>query len=126
MVKVDKFTISKKCYAFKPGTLHENVGQGKYSFYSIEVFYYKKKDGKLCACFGKLWRYAPRGLSNEEEFVNTYNFPSGADMVASWDGTSFIGTQIYEHIVDYVAELKPILKNYPATPEGYTGWFRNS
>lgn len=135
MIKSEKFSISKKHYAFDPNSI--SVGDGPlYSQASIETqpdlaevrwisvqcFYYKKKDDKIMACFGRV-RWLARPPFTYERFIEgKYE----GDPYAQWDGTNFIGTSVYADIVDFVKELDPILKSYPAIPDGYDGWYKNT
>tara|TARA_B100001250_G_C19754054_1_gene769230 strand:- start:341 stop:739 length:399 start_codon:yes stop_codon:yes gene_type:complete len=130
MIKSEKFSISKRHYAYLKGSLEERKDPydpkrdtAKYSYYTLQVFYYKKKNGLIEACFGTIWNYAPQGLS-EKDFVAQYSSAYGSDPYAQWGGTHFLGTSVYKDIVRYVKELDPVLKKYPAIPEGYVGWFK--
>lgn len=127
MIKSDKFTISTRNYAFKKGSLRSyNPGNNWYDgWWVMDVFYYKKKDGKIAACFGQVHVIEKTNRLTEKEFIEKYRATYGPNMIASWNGTDFIGTSNYESIVQYVEELRSLLNNYPEIPKGYTEWYKN-
>lgn len=132
MIKYDKnFAISKKLYSFKKGSLnynhHSDEGsRGPYGRYTMDVFYYKKKDGLIAACFGEVWDYAERGLS-EDQFIEQYRSSYGPNMIASFDGKHWNGDDNrWSMMVDYVGELNLLLQAYPEIPNRYRGWYVNS
>ena len=127
MIKSDKFTISTRNYAFKEGSLrpYHQSNDWYNGWWVMDVFCYKKKDGKTAACFGQVHVIEKTDNFTEEEFIKKYRATYGPDMLASWNGADFIGTSNYESIVQYVEKLRPILRNYPEIPNGYKGWYKN-
>lgn len=116
LVKLDKFTPSRRPYALSP--VAYTVSHG--CLY-VDAIWAGRKNGRTTASFGHLWGRYP----SIEEFIEKIDMRYGGTSFAKWDGETLItpsGVTETLH-AQYVDMLDAALRAFPAVPEGYDGWY---
>lgn len=117
LVRLDKFTPSKRPYALDLGAYTRSHNR-----LHINAIWAGRKDGRTTASFGSLSAY---GIETVEELIEKIDMRWGGDSFAKWDGDILItpsGVTQKLH-QQYVEMLGAALNNFPAVPDGYEGWY---
>lgn len=136
--KVNKFYKSRRQFAvdlssFKVRSYYpsryingEEVQDKQLSYSAtVNVLYFKKKDGVLAVYKGVLWDYfgniKPKDVMEFLELCNTRRY--GPRVIVKWDGKGIWGIDNLEDAIEYKKELDPILSSYPEVPSKYDTWW---
>lgn len=117
LVKLDKFSPSKRPYAFRWETFSIN-GWG---LASVEAIWPGRKNGRTTASYGHLTgRHA-----TPEEFIEQVDMRYGGYSIGKWDGENLITDQsrAMRYCSSLAEQLDIILRGFPAVPDDYEGWF---
>lgn len=130
MIREDRFLISRKPYAVDLNSLRgsrteTSRGRNDYSFSGrIDAVWFRRRKGITVACIGELWDLQHPEPTTGREFLEQHEDGRyGGDCIGRWDGESYWGNVTLEQQREHLAVLVPMLANYPAIPEGYSGWW---
>jgi hypothetical protein len=129
MIHSDKLVISKRPYAFRLDTYRfgtSTTWRGDMHRGLIQAVWFRRRRGQTVACVGEL-----RGTLLNRQPADALDWlrllgwdPHGGDCRGRWDGERYWGAQEPEVMEQHLALLRPMLANYPAIPDGYSGWWR--
>lgn len=134
MIREDRFLISRKPFAvdlasFRDGELYDHGG--RFSVHAkVDAVWFRRKDGATRACLGVLGLWSQNLKSPVDPLdpvaVLSADLDSryGGDCYGRWDGHGYWGAEDPSVVAEHLALLRPMLDNYPAVPEGYSGWYR--
>lgn len=133
MIREDRFLISRKSFAIDlttvTGDQHERGDLIAFSGRANAVWY-RRQNRVTRACIGTLMlfsHYLPERLDlDDPHAILTADLDGryGGDCHGRWDGTGYWGAEDLDIQAQHLAILRPMLANYPATPEGYDSWWR--
>ncbi len=130
MIREDKFLISRKPYAVDLSTLRGGCvdtpsGRNPYSYDGrIDAVWFRRRKGETVACIGTLWDYQYPEPADAAQFLAQHEDGRyGGDCIGRWDGDSYWGNVTLAEQERHLAILRPMLANFPAIPDGYSGWW---
>ncbi|MFE7972978.1 hypothetical protein [Streptomyces shenzhenensis] len=127
MHREDHFLISRKPYAIDLDSLTRSERDpGKtWAWYSVNAVWFRGRKTQPVACLGTL-----RTIIDDPAPADAADFLArftdgryGGDCHGRWDGENYWGAQKPFEIDLHLAQLQPMLANYPAVPPGYDGWW---
>jgi len=137
MIREETFTQSHQPYAVNLASLlvteRKDPTGGGAGYFRAEVlavwFRRKRPRGGATvltqACAGRLWDYQDAEPANARAFLAAHTDGRyGGDCQARWDGMELWAPGATEpERAEYLRLLRPMLKAYPAVPDGYDGWW---
>jgi hypothetical protein len=131
MIKDEKFVLSRRPYAVDLGSLSTSETTDSSNVYgSVRAVWFRRRRAgysgpmRTVACMGELREYQPPPR-DAQQFLEQYDDGRyGGDCKARWDGETLWAPEATEgQRQAFLAVLEPMLKNYPALPEGFDGWW---
>jgi hypothetical protein len=138
MKREDKFMISRAPYAIRHDTFlvkekfptytnpdgSSRRGEKPYYTMTVEAVWFRRKSGILSAHYGHLWDSSNEPPADLLAWIeNDWDGRYGGNCVARWDGESWWGGVTWRRQQELQPLLDDMLKNFPAAPEGYDGWW---
>lgn len=114
----DKFSFSEFFYAIN----FDSINNSNSVFTTVDAIWFKKKDGIVAVCKGTLWAMTSNSQT-VDDFIMNFDGRGGGNTHFKWNGTEMWSVNnVFLDMIEVHRELDPILRNFPAIPEGYTGW----
>lgn len=122
--------ISTRVYAInikamQTGEVHSTDDGRLICWYKIPAVWYKRKDGVTYACYGEIHAISEKGKSFKQLLADDslrYITPI-VYLVGRYDGKTFWGETDLDKQRRIIKLLKPMLKEIPSVPLGYSGWY---
>jgi hypothetical protein len=119
----DKFLISKRPYAVDLSSLR-TTNRASYYDCRITAVWFRRRRGDTVACIGTLWDFQDELPATGIEMLERHDDGRyGGNCAGRWDGTGYWGAEELDKQAAHLEILKPMLEHYPATPEGFDGWW---
>jgi hypothetical protein len=132
MIRETKFLISRKPYAIDLDTVagSQQPRGDRWAFRgTCNALWFRRRRNTTIACLGTLdlWsHYLPTALDlDDPTAILSANLDGryGGDTHGRWDGENYWGAEKPNLIDLHLAQLRPMLANYPNLPPGYDGWY---
>jgi hypothetical protein len=135
MIREAKFLISRRPFAIDLSTVtceqQEHAGSSPYYNLSgqANAVWYRRQNGVTRACLGSLMLFRhylrqPVNLDDPHAILSAnLDGRYGGECHGRWDGERYWGAQEPDVMEQHLAILRPMLADYPSTPEGYDGWW---
>lgn len=115
----DKFSMTEYNYALNFDSFRYRDNS---NYAVIDAIWFSTKKGLLTVHKGTL-NHLDRNLHSVDDFILNFNGRYAGSTYFKWNGTDIWSSDSnYQKMVAAHDELDPILQNFPAIPEGYTGW----
>lgn len=123
----DRFSLSEYFYTINLDSFNlvqrEGFGSTSLGHGIVDAIWFKKKEGVLSVCKGRLWHMDSR-MQTVEDFMETFDGRYGGSTHFKWNGTEMWSSDNnFLRMVEAHRELDPILSDFPNIPAGYTGWY---
>lgn len=95
-----------------------------------DAVWFRRKNGVARACMGtlRLWSHylpAPVNLGDPQAILRAeLDGRYGGNCHARWDGKGYWGAEDLDQMEIDLAVLRPMLRDYPNIPKGFSGWWK--